>query len=167
MEFDNDDYIPGSIIENNGVTRAKLADLSVGREQIVLGQVWHSHLSSNSATADGAVDVDNLVQGGSFTETTGHVVVVGPSVSVRTPAGSFTSARSFNTVDPADFGGGGVLNYNDPKTLVRLITLAEGKTLTFTNGLPDTAAVRLRNATGTADVDYFVDYTFTMDYLHR
>ena len=30
-----------------------------------------------------------------------------------------------------------------------------------TNGLPDTAAVRLRNATGTADVNYFVDYTFT------
>ena len=107
VEFDNDDYIPGSIIENDGVTRAKLADLSVGREQIVLGQVWHSHLSSETATTDGAVAAENLVHGASFTEADDEVVVVGPNVTVRTPAGSFTTARSFNTVSLGTITGGG------------------------------------------------------------
>ena len=83
-------------------------------------------------------------------------VTTGTTVTDTNGLGTVT--HNLNT---SGFGGGGGLDYGDPKTLVRLITQAEGKTLTFTNGLPDTAVVRLRNADDTADLDYFVDYTFT------
>ena len=87
----------------------------------------------------------------------------GSNISLQPNASGDRADYTFN-LDPDDFVSSQTppaLDYNDPKTHVRVITQSEGKTLTFTDGFPDTAAVRLRNAADTADADYFVDYTFT------
>ena len=53
-----------------------------------------------------------------------------------------------------------VFNYNDPETLIRLLTQAENKSFTFVNGLPSVAQVAIIPAEG-VQFNYRVNYTFT------
>lgn len=53
-------------------------------------------------------------------------------------------------------------DYNDPTTLVRLLTEATVKAPRFgADGLPTTNSVELPHPSGTGIVDYFIEYTFT------
>ena len=129
-----------------------------GANTLDRGRAWRS--------IDFEVDQSSSYTSPSFqlgTDTTGGIDD-GASITLRIP--EYVTAASAGGVNAAGNGlniesGTVVIDYNDPETLIRLISQSQSKTLTFANGLPSTAAVQLQPETGSTAVDYFVNYTFT------
>ena len=188
VEFTNDDYMGVSALPN--VLPDDWSEFADGHTFTSGDQVWylgrlyscdaqHNKTSTNNPDATG----NWQFVGGQLTVLSGSAgqdpisnvtqlefslninsSLSGSNISLQPNASGDRADYTFN-LDPDDFVSSQTppaLDYNQPETLIRVLTEAQNKEPVFgTDGLPISAAVTVTNANGTGRTAYFVEYTFS------
>ena len=173
-DFITDRTVTVDKLATDSVTRAKMANLSVGPRELIGQAVDHGNYGNDSLGIEAlAFDVNQ-------TETTGFLLAIGDNQTISDSSQEIGSntARTFRAIDPATIGGGGgvssggfglavsgtrvELDYSDPEMLFTLSKQTPLKTFNRTSGVLTSIDFTLQNASGTGN-DVAYTQTFNRD----
>ena len=173
-DFITDRTVTVDKLATDSVTRAKMANLSVGPRELISQAVEHGNYGNDSLGIEAlAFDVNQ-------TETTGFLLAIGDNQTISDSSQEIGSntARTFRAIDPATIGGGGgvssggfglavsgtrvELDYSDPEMLFTLSKQTPLKTFNRTSGVLTSIDFTLQNASGTGN-DVAYTQTFNRD----